>query len=104
MLYLAEFYLPDAICLAELARRARAAGPAATGADGPDGVDGADSADGAGFVLAIHVPADETCFALYDAQAAEAVVSAGARAGIAFERVAAAVLSWPSHRSPPGPG
>ncbi len=92
MLYLAEFYLPDAICLAELARRARAAGPAATGADG------------AGFVLAIHVPADETCFALYDAQAAEAVVSAGARAGIAFERVAAAVLSWPSHRSPPGPG
>lgn len=68
MLYLAEFYLPAGeVFLAELAGTA-------------------------GFVLAIHVPADETCFALYHAHSAEAVMAAGERAGIAFERVAAAIL------------
>jgi hypothetical protein len=88
MLYLAEFYLPGGVSsISELACRARAAAPPA-------------GAGSAGLVLAIHVPDDETCFALYDAQAADAVMSAGARAGIAFERVAAAILSWPPQASP----
>jgi hypothetical protein len=87
VLYLAEFYFPGSeAALADLARRAHAA---ATAPAAPDIAPGAGCA---GFVLAIHVPADEICFALYDAQGADAVLSAGARAGITFERVTAAIL------------
>ena len=90
MIYLAEFYFPgDATALAELARRVRAAAPAA----GP----AAASTQAAGFVLAILVPADETCFVLYSASDADAVRSAGQRAGITFERVGAArFVGWPA--------
>lgn len=88
VLYLAEFYFPGGeAALADLARRANAA--ALTSPTAPDIAAGAGCAR---FVLAIHVPADEICFALYDAQGADAVLSAGARAGITFERVTAAIL------------
>jgi hypothetical protein len=90
MIYLAEFYFPgDATALAELARRARAAAPAVAPA--------AAGTQAAGFVLAILVPADETCFVLYSASDADAVRSAGQRAGITFERVGAArFVGWPA--------
>ncbi|HEU0194561.1 MAG TPA: hypothetical protein VFQ71_10205 [Gaiellales bacterium] len=71
MLYLAEFYLPDAN-LADVARRARAA---------------TQSAGDVSLVEVILVPADENCFALFDAVTADAVVAAGARAGMTFDRV-----------------
>jgi hypothetical protein len=109
VLYLAEFYFPGGeAALADLARRVHAAAlasptvpsspavtsptvtsPTVTSRVAPDIAGGAGCA---GFVLAIHVPADEICFALYDAQGADAVLSAGARAGITFERVTAAIL------------
>ena len=39
----------------------------------------------------IHVPEDETCFHLFEAESAEVVYEAGRRAGLTFDRVAAAV-------------
>ena len=39
----------------------------------------------------VAVPGDETCFVLFDADAAETVAEVGRRAGLAFERVVAAV-------------
>jgi len=42
------------------------------------------------WLRTIFVPEDETCFYLYEADTAELVRRAGARAGIAFERVLAA--------------
>ena len=71
VLYLAEFYSPSAD-LADLAGRARAA--AARSAD-------------VRFVQAISVPEDESCFAIFEAASAEAVLAAGAGAGLAFDRV-----------------
>jgi hypothetical protein len=71
VLYLAEFYLPQPD-LADVARRARAA---------------SDPAQAVRFLQAISVPADESCFAIFDAPSADAVVAAGARAAITFDRV-----------------
>ena len=96
VLYLAEFYFTGSeAALADLARRAHAA--ALTSPAAPDIAPGAGRA---GLVLAIHLPADEICFALYEAQSTDAVLSAGARAGITFERVAAAIPFWPGQGSP----
>ena len=43
------------------------------------------------YVRSTHVPEDETCFHLYEAESAEVVYEAGRRAGLTFDRVAAAV-------------
>jgi hypothetical protein len=45
------------------------------------------------YLRSIFVPEDETCFYLYEADSAETVTTAARRAGIAFDRVAAAVSS-----------
>lgn len=71
MRYLAEFYLsaPD---LPDVARRARAATAGTRDVH---------------LVEVILVPADENCFAVFDAAGPEAIVAAGARAGIEFDRI-----------------
>jgi hypothetical protein len=83
MFYLAELYLPRGASLADVARLARA---------------GADAAAGAGppirFIQAIFVPADESCFVLYEAESTADVTAAGRRAGLTFDRVAAALATW----------
>ena len=81
MYYLAEFYLPGDVDLADLTRQARLAAE--------------EVGDGSAvrFRYAIHVPADESCFAVYDADSAEAVAAAGNLAGLTFDRVAEAVVS-----------
>jgi hypothetical protein len=82
MLYLAELYLPRGASLADVALRARAgAGAAGTGPP-------------VRFVQAIFVPLDESCFVLYQAESAAAVAAAGTRAGLTFDRVAAALATW----------
>jgi hypothetical protein len=43
------------------------------------------------YLRSIHVPEDETCFHLFEAESAEVVYEAGRRAGLTFDRVAAAV-------------
>lgn len=43
------------------------------------------------YLRSIHVPEDETCFHLFEADSAEIVREAGRRAGLTFDRVAAAV-------------
>ena len=43
------------------------------------------------YVRSIHVPEDETCFHLFEAESAEVVDEVGRRAGLTFDRVAAAV-------------
>lgn len=43
------------------------------------------------FVRSISVPADETCFYLYQALSADAVREAATRAGLRFDRVSEAV-------------
>jgi hypothetical protein len=43
------------------------------------------------YVRSIHVPEDETCFHLFEAESAEVVYEAGRRTGLTFDRVAAAV-------------
>jgi hypothetical protein len=43
------------------------------------------------FVRTVFVPGDQTCFQLYEARSASVVEEASRRAGIAFERVVAAV-------------
>lgn len=91
MLYLAEFYLPQDVDLADVASRARAA---------------ADLAAGAGaavcFVQAIFVPQDESCFALYRADSELQVTAVGWQAGLTFDRVVPA-LSLPAG-GPPADG
>jgi hypothetical protein len=42
------------------------------------------------YVRAIFVPEDETCLLLYEAESLAAVDAAARRAGLAFERIAAA--------------
>lgn len=89
MRFLAEFYLPrDGEDLHELAGRARAAA-------------GRASQDGAAarFLYAVHARSDESCFAVYDAESAQAVVAAGERAGIAFDRVVEATTAGPDAES-----
>jgi hypothetical protein len=43
------------------------------------------------YLRSIHVPEDETCFHLFEAESAEVVYEAGRRAGLTFDRVATAV-------------
>jgi hypothetical protein len=82
VLYLAEFYLPGGASLADVASRARAGAreAARTGTD-------------VRFVRAIFVPRDENCFALYQASSAQAVTTAGALAGLVFDRISEARTS-----------
>jgi len=82
VLYLAEFYLPASASLAGLAAQARAGAQEAarTGAD-------------VRFVRAIFVPRDENCFALYQAGSVQAVTTAGALAGLVFDRIAEALIA-----------
>lgn len=81
MYYLAEFYLPGDVDLAEVTRQARLAAQ--------------ELGDGSAvrFRYAIHVPDDESCFAIYDADSAETVAAAGTLAGLTFDRIAEAVVS-----------
>lgn len=44
------------------------------------------------FLRTIFVPAEETCFYLYEASSVEAVMQAAGRAGLAFERVTEAFI------------
>src|ERR1700680_4543655 len=88
MLFLAELYLPRGGSLADVARLARAGAAAAAGA-GPE----------VRFVQAIFVPLDESCFVLYHAESAADVTAAGTRAGLNFDRVAAALATWLSDSS-----
>ena len=77
--YVAEFYLPGEADLADLAISARAGAEQA-----------ASSGAAVSFIEAIFVPADENCFALYQAASSADVADAGRRAGIVFDRVTAA--------------
>lgn len=43
------------------------------------------------YLRSIHVPEDETCFHLFEAESAEIVCQAGRRAGLTFDRVTEAV-------------
>jgi Protein of unknown function (DUF4242) len=43
------------------------------------------------FVRTTFVPGDETCFVVFEADAAETVAEAGRRAGLAFERIVTAI-------------
>jgi hypothetical protein len=73
MLYLAEFYLAADSSVAEVARRASAGAgqnPAAVR-----------------LIQAVFVPSDECCFLLYAADSAEDVITAGALAGLEFDRI-----------------
>jgi hypothetical protein len=83
MLYLAELYLPRGASLADVARLARAGADAAAGNEPP-----------IRFIQAIFVPVDESCFMLYRAGSAAEVTAAGTRAGLTFDRVAAALATW----------
>jgi hypothetical protein len=77
MEYLAEFYLPAGEAdLADLALRARSAAAAMAG-----------SGRAVRFVRAMHAVADESCFAWYEADAADIVVAAGLAAGLTVDRV-----------------
>lgn len=82
VLYLAEFYLPAGASLAGVAAQARAGAQEAarTGAD-------------VCLVRAIFVPRDENCFALYQAGSVQAVTTAGALAGLVFDRLAEALTA-----------
>jgi Protein of unknown function (DUF4242) len=82
MFFLAEFYLPASAALSGIAQRARM-GAAAACAAGTQ----------ARFIQAVFVPAEETCFALFEAPSAAAVSAAGAAAGLEFDRITAAHLS-----------
>ena len=56
------------------------------------------------FLGAIAVPAEETCFWLYQAPTAEAVRAAMAAAGLRPERITPAVTIRPPHSARPGGG
>jgi hypothetical protein len=81
MLFLAEFYLSAGTSVAEVARIARTAVLRAAGGD-----------EVPRFMLAVFVPSDECCYALYSADSAAQVSAAGALAGLEFDRVSAAVV------------
>ena len=83
MRYLAEFYLPAGrVKLDDLIRQARAAANH-SGSSGP----------AVQLLYAVHVPTDESCFAVYEAASAGAVTAAGARAGIEFDRIVEAITA-----------
>ncbi len=78
MRYLAEFYLPNGGSgLAGLARRAEAGARLVSGRDGA-----------VEFLSAIYLPADESCFAIYEAESMDRVLAAGTLAGLEFDHVA----------------
>ena len=80
MYYLAEFYLPGNVDLADLTRQALVAAEQLSGS-------------AVRFRYAIHVREDESCFAVYDADSADAVAAAGTLAGLTFDRIARAVVT-----------
>jgi hypothetical protein len=82
MLFLAEFYLPAGAALSDIVQQVRM-GAAAARADGAQ----------ARFIQVVFVPAEETCFALFEAATAAAVSAAGSAAGLGFDRIALALLS-----------
>jgi hypothetical protein len=43
------------------------------------------------FVRTTFLPGDDTCFVVFEAEAAETVAEAGRRAGLAFERIVPAI-------------
>ena len=45
------------------------------------------------YLRAIHVPEDETCFLLFDADSPDAVRAVVTRAAVPFERISAAIES-----------
>jgi hypothetical protein len=79
--FLVEVYTPrlDGAALAKLVARLKAVAEAMS-AEIP-----------VTYLRSIHVPEDETCFHLFEAESAEVVYEAGRRAGLTFDRVAAAV-------------
>jgi Protein of unknown function (DUF4242) len=79
--FLAEVYTPrlDGPALAKLVARLKAVAEGMT-AEIP-----------VTYVRSIHVPEDETCFHLFEAESAEVVYEVGRRAGLTFDRVATAV-------------
>jgi Protein of unknown function (DUF4242) len=80
--FLAEGYTPrlDEVALAKLVARLEAAAQAM-------------SEDGSSvrYVRSIHIPEDETCFHLFEAESAQIVERAGRHAGLGFDRIAEAV-------------
>jgi hypothetical protein len=78
--FLAELYVAES----DLAAVARGSELARLAAKQP-------SRDGSSvrYVRSIFVPEDETCFYLYEASSADAVVEAASRAGLTFERIKA---------------
>ena len=79
--FLAEVYTPrlDGAALAKLVARLKAAAEAMSAKIPMT------------YLRSIHVPEDETCFHLFEAESAEVVYEAGRRAGLTFDSVAAAV-------------
>jgi hypothetical protein len=82
MYYMAEFYLPGDVDLADLTTNACAAAEELTS-----------GGSAVRFRYAIHVREDESCFAVYDSECAESVAAAGALAGLTFDRIAEAVVA-----------
>jgi hypothetical protein len=80
MLYLAEFYLASGASLPDLVDRA-SAGARQVARQG----------NAVRLTMAIFMPADESCFVLYEAGSINAVLAAGAAAQVTFDRVAEAV-------------
>lgn len=80
--YLVELYLPrrDEAALADAAMRARVASEQVTS-----------EGNHVRYLRTIFVPADEICFHLYEAQAADAVGEVSLRARIPYERIVRAV-------------
>jgi hypothetical protein len=80
--YLVELYLPrrDEAALADAAWRARVASEQVTS-----------EGNHIRYLRTIFVPADEICFHLYEAQAADVVGEASLRARIPYERIVRAI-------------
>jgi hypothetical protein len=77
--YLVEVYLPASSSIEGVAARARAAAKELR-EEAP-----------VRYLRAIFVPADESCFLLYEAAAPELALEASRRAGVGGERVAEAI-------------
>ena len=48
------------------------------------------------YLYAAYMPAEDTCFCLFQAQTADAVRVLNDKAGFAFDRITAAVLLYPT--------
>jgi hypothetical protein len=79
--FLVESYTPATAGIADVGARARSAGSASSPAQGP-----------VRYVRSILVPADETCFHLFEATSAEAVRQAIERVGVSAYRIIEAQL------------